>query len=267
MRARRAVPACLVVVGFVLAGLAVTTSAALAQFPYLGTGNLAEPASWKLAPGEVPDNIGGDAWKYAATPATPPSITSSPTEYAAVTQNNSQIDELCGVTGMSLVDANATMPSGTGSMHRRGDADPYRLRRDPRPPRRLDRRARLGRRMEQPQRDAPVPLEGPAEPRRATCPAGGHGPHLRSHHARGLRNRPRGHRRRLRRPRRHARWSAGGQRADPLRRAGTGRLQPPRLRVRFAGRERRGELSPVHQPADHQPLPQRATGGARPQRT
>ena len=39
----------------------------------------------------------------------------NPVEYEAVTENNSQMDELCGVTGMSLVDPNATMPAGTGS--------------------------------------------------------------------------------------------------------------------------------------------------------
>ncbi|HUH81998.1 MAG TPA: hypothetical protein VLZ06_11800, partial [Solirubrobacteraceae bacterium] len=112
---RRASAVALAAASLLLAGLAMGTPTAFAQFPYVGTGNLAEPASWKLAPGEVPDNLGGVAWKYAATPATPPSPLSNPSEYVAVTQNNSQTDELCGVTGMAVVDPNATMPAGTGS--------------------------------------------------------------------------------------------------------------------------------------------------------
>ena len=92
--------------------LATCAAGALADFPFYGTGAPGEPASWKLAPGETPSNLGGLGWKFAATPANP---ASKPTEAAAVTKNNSQTDELCGVTGMSLVDANATMPAATGS--------------------------------------------------------------------------------------------------------------------------------------------------------
>src|ERR1700730_12352120 len=88
---------------------------ALADFPYVGDGTAGEPASWALAPGHVPSNVGGLAWKFAAMPAIPPSKETSPVENQEVTQNNSQQDELCGVTGMSLVDAHATFPSGTGS--------------------------------------------------------------------------------------------------------------------------------------------------------
>ncbi|MCW3067635.1 MAG: Subtilase family protein, partial [Solirubrobacterales bacterium] len=83
-----------------------------AEFPYVGDGTAGDPASWALAPGHVPSNLGGLGWKFAATPANP---ASNPTETQAVAQNNSQQDELCGVTGMSLVDANATFPAGTGS--------------------------------------------------------------------------------------------------------------------------------------------------------
>ncbi|HEV3283739.1 MAG TPA: hypothetical protein VG010_06015, partial [Solirubrobacteraceae bacterium] len=88
---------------------------ALADFPYVGDGTPGEPASWALAPGHVPSNVGGLGWKFAATPANPPPKESNPTEYQAITQNNSQQDELCGVTGMSLVDAHATFPAATGS--------------------------------------------------------------------------------------------------------------------------------------------------------
>lgn len=96
-------------------GLAAGAPPALADFPFLGDGTAGEPASWALAPGHVPANLGGLAWKFAATPAIPPAQESNPAEYQAITQNNSQQDELCGVTGMSLVDAHATFPSGTGS--------------------------------------------------------------------------------------------------------------------------------------------------------
>jgi hypothetical protein len=104
-----------------LAAAAATLAAAacpalaLADYPYVGDGTSGDPATWALAPGHVPANVGGLAWKFAATPATPPSKESDPAGYQAVTQNNSQQDELCGVTGMSLVDAHATFPSGTGS--------------------------------------------------------------------------------------------------------------------------------------------------------
>src|SRR6202035_2280912 len=101
---------------FVILAIALLPPAqALADFPYVGDGTLSEPASWALAPGHVPSNLGGLGWKFAATPATPPSKEAEPAEYQAVTQNNSKQDELCGVTGMSLVDANAPFPSGTGS--------------------------------------------------------------------------------------------------------------------------------------------------------
>jgi hypothetical protein len=95
--------------------LAAVAPQALADFPYVGDGSLGEPASWALAPGHVPSNIGGLAWKFAATPAIPPSKESELAGYEAVTQNNSQQDELCGVTGMSLVDSHATFPPETGS--------------------------------------------------------------------------------------------------------------------------------------------------------
>jgi hypothetical protein len=96
----------------VLAAMASWSSQALAQFPYLGTGKLSEPPSWKLAPGEVPSNLDGLGWKFAATPAIP---SEHPGEEAMIEKVNSQMDELCGVTGMSLVDQFATMPEGTGS--------------------------------------------------------------------------------------------------------------------------------------------------------
>jgi hypothetical protein len=105
--------------GFVIAAIAAAVAAwapaARAEFPYIGDGTQADPASWALAPGHVPSNLGGLGWKFAATPAIPPSPESDPAANVAVTQNNSQQDELCGVTGMSLVDANATVPAGTGS--------------------------------------------------------------------------------------------------------------------------------------------------------
>jgi hypothetical protein len=114
VRSGRAVrPLALTVLLALAVALAICASAAVADFPYYGTGSAGEPASWKLAPGQTPSNVGGLAWKFAATPATPPA--SNPVEAVQVEKNNSQEDELCGVTGMSLVDADATMPAGTGS--------------------------------------------------------------------------------------------------------------------------------------------------------
>jgi hypothetical protein len=95
-----------------LLALGSISASAFAAFPYYGTGNPGEPASWKLAAGQVPSNLGGLGWKFAATPATP---SADPVEAAQTQKLNSQTDELCGVTGMSLVDAQATMPAGTGS--------------------------------------------------------------------------------------------------------------------------------------------------------
>jgi hypothetical protein len=105
-----------VIVGALLAAAiasALFAAAAPAEFPLYGTGSPGEPGSWKLAPGQVPSNLGGLAWKFAATPATPSAT--NPAEAVLTTKNNSQTDELCGVTGMSLVDAHATVPAGTGS--------------------------------------------------------------------------------------------------------------------------------------------------------
>lgn len=93
---------------------AAAASPALADFPYVGDGTLSEPSSWRLAPGHTPTNVGGVAWKFASTPADPKNER-VPGEKPSIEQNNSQQDELCGVTGMSLVDSHATMPSGFGS--------------------------------------------------------------------------------------------------------------------------------------------------------
>ncbi len=85
-----------------------------AQFPLLGTGSAGEPASWKLASGESVSNLGDELVKhFGAVPATPPP--GEPVEAAQITKLNSQKDELCGVMGMSITDANATMPAGTNS--------------------------------------------------------------------------------------------------------------------------------------------------------
>src|SRR6185437_5857773 len=103
------------VLGVLLLVLIALAAPAHADFPYVGDGTPSEPSSWKLAPGHTPSNVGGLAWKFAATPATPPSLESEPVGHTTVMQNNSQQDELCGVTGMSLVDSHATMPPETGS--------------------------------------------------------------------------------------------------------------------------------------------------------
>src|SRR5207248_6969467 len=76
-----------------LALLALATAALLllvpapharADFPYVGDGNAGEPSSWALKPGHTPTNVGGLTWKFAATPATPPSEGSDPAGHQAV---------------------------------------------------------------------------------------------------------------------------------------------------------------------------------------
>ncbi|HEV2981958.1 MAG TPA: S8 family serine peptidase, partial [Solirubrobacteraceae bacterium] len=130
----------------VAAGFASAARQAFAEFPYVGAGAPGEPASWKLAPGQTPTNIGGNGWKFAATPKVPPIANPSQAEKEllekelkenhslseeerkkkqqqlreieesqSLKQNNSQTDEQCGVTGMSLVDAFATAPAESGS--------------------------------------------------------------------------------------------------------------------------------------------------------
>jgi hypothetical protein len=82
------------------------SSVARADFPYPGpNGNIHDPTTWKLPPGVTPTNF-ADNWKLAATSE------SSPQSDALV---NPKADELCGIRGMSVVDMNATFPSGTGS--------------------------------------------------------------------------------------------------------------------------------------------------------
>jgi hypothetical protein len=49
---------------------------------------------------------------FGALAAAPPS---NPIEAGTVTRKNSQMDELCGVTGMRPIDAHATFPAETGS--------------------------------------------------------------------------------------------------------------------------------------------------------
>src|SRR5437667_6870742 len=92
----------LTVTVLVAVACALCAPQALADFPYVGDGTLSEPSSWKLAPGHTPTNVGGLAWKFAATPANP-SEERVPGEKPSIEQNNSQQDELFGVTGMSLV--------------------------------------------------------------------------------------------------------------------------------------------------------------------
>ena len=88
---------CLLLAGAATAG---------ADFPYIGPhGSLNDPTTWKLPPGVTPSNF-GDNWKLAATPE-------SSTQSDSLV--NGKADELCGIRGMSVVDINATFPSGTSS--------------------------------------------------------------------------------------------------------------------------------------------------------
>lgn len=85
-----------------LAGVIAVTAAqpALGAFPY--TRPAGDPTDYKdlyLDPGQVPADLGGDDWKYAATPETP----------------NPNLDpfgvELGGVRGAHIVDADTTPPT------------------------------------------------------------------------------------------------------------------------------------------------------------
>src|SRR2546423_1811205 len=111
--------------GIAIAALGVAAPSALAVFPYYGDGTAGEPASWKLEPGHTPTNV-GDPWKLAATPADP-NVQKVPGEKLTIEQNNSQQDELCGVTVMSLSEPHATMPSGTASCIAPGTPPPAGL--------------------------------------------------------------------------------------------------------------------------------------------
>jgi hypothetical protein len=112
--ARRPLTRSAVIALLLLIASLTSASQALAVFPFTGTGTLSEPASWKLAPGETLSNLGGEVTQhFGAVPQTPPA--SEPVEKAEVEKLNGQEDELCGVMGMSITDAHATMPAGTGS--------------------------------------------------------------------------------------------------------------------------------------------------------
>ncbi len=78
-----------------------------ADFPYLpkSGGDPHNVLTWRLAPGETPSNFGDD-WRFAATPEQ---------SAASDTLVNPKSEELCGVRGASVVDANALFPPLTGS--------------------------------------------------------------------------------------------------------------------------------------------------------
>ncbi len=84
--------------------LAVSVPAALAEFPYPGGIGRPESPSYRLAPGVTPSNFSetGD-WELSATPDT------SATSEAGI---DKQADQLCGVRGISLVDADTVEPTG-----------------------------------------------------------------------------------------------------------------------------------------------------------
>src|SRR5437660_9426144 len=66
----------------VLIATLTSASQALAVFPFVGSGTLSEPSSWKLAPGETPTNLGGSVQQhFSAVPQTPPA---EPVEKAEV---------------------------------------------------------------------------------------------------------------------------------------------------------------------------------------
>jgi hypothetical protein len=95
-------------VGLTLALMAMVSglgaAPAEANFPYPTGINLPESSAYKLAPGVTPTNFSetGD-WELSATPST-----SSSSESTV----DNQPDQLCGIRGISLVDADTTQPTG-----------------------------------------------------------------------------------------------------------------------------------------------------------
>jgi hypothetical protein len=83
--------------------MVVGAPAALAQLPYPAGINRPESSSYRLSPGQTPANFSetGD-WELTGTPDT--SLTSQATV-------NRQPDQLCGVRGISLLDADTSQPA------------------------------------------------------------------------------------------------------------------------------------------------------------
>ena len=139
-------------------------------------------------PGKCPSNLGGLGWKFAGD-ARRYRRRSSPTR-AKRGRHSEQLaeDELCGVTGMSVVDAHATMPAGTGSCIAAGTpvhtAFGVSLGRPDVSIAELD----SGDRMEQPRRHVAAAREGAAQRRRAARAASRPEQTFDSVHARQLRD-------------------------------------------------------------------------------
>jgi hypothetical protein len=87
----------------VVLGAAAGAAPAQAQFPYPGGINRPESSSYRLVPGQTPSNFSDSSdWELTGTPDT--SATSSLV--------NQQADQLCGIRGISVLDAAVTEPSG-----------------------------------------------------------------------------------------------------------------------------------------------------------
>ncbi len=103
-RVRARAAACAVVA---VVGVALGAGAARADFPYAPGGNPHNPDTFRLAPGVVPNDFSESSdWKLVATP-------DSPQSNPLTAKVNQQRDELCGVRGMSLVDAQTVQPPGS----------------------------------------------------------------------------------------------------------------------------------------------------------
>src|SRR5579875_318937 len=87
-----------------IAPAALGAAPAGGQFPYPAGIDQPESPSYRLAPGQVPSNFSetGD-WELSATPDT------SALSEATV---DGQADQLCGVRGISVLDADTTQPTG-----------------------------------------------------------------------------------------------------------------------------------------------------------
>ncbi len=102
-----------VLLGYGLVLAALGAAVARADFPYAPGADPHNPDTFRLPAGVVPNDFSESDWKLVGTPD---SITASP----LTAKINLQHDELCGIRGMSLVDAQTTQPKGscaTGPVH------------------------------------------------------------------------------------------------------------------------------------------------------
>ncbi len=104
LRLAAGVAVALVIGGVPGSAVGATTTSTTPELPYPAGINQPESANYKLAPGVTPSNFSetGD-WELSGTPAL---------GTLAETTVDAQSDQLCGIRGISLVDAYAVQPAG-----------------------------------------------------------------------------------------------------------------------------------------------------------